>query len=404
FIITTETVGPASIRAICINGVELDYIEVNGDELIPYIPALLNFASADVEIEVGFGNKIDEEFTGKGMNLLTGENKVKVTGTNGVVTEFTIGVPQLSFAPLFASTYAELESDGFAANDLTAVGFSGNYVVATNYTSPDKAPVYFDLSGQKQGSLNVAGTTDPAGGHGYRNLATDDTGNILAAHLGTTAGEQWIYRWNSVTAQSEPYISYSKASLGVDYHPRAAGISISGSLDGNAVITVPVSQSNDVFVWTVAGGTLNPTPKKYGASLAGNYYWAVQPMPVGMNGYIAFTSGFGDYKSGITCLNSEMEEIQGLSGMIVTDGHVFRHNDRIYLAYIAFNGTKAIMRFCDITSGELSAYSMPIFQQEMSQTGANGNGTMGTDMAVIDGKLHVAFACTNLGLYVYRFD
>ena len=59
---------------------------------------------------------------------------------------------------------------------------------------------------------------------------------------------------------------------------------------------------------------------------------------------------------------------------------------------------------CDITDGSKEAYSAPIFEQVMELTGANGNATMDADMTIIDGKLHVAFACTNLGLYMYKFD
>lgn len=164
-VITTEPVGPASVSAIIVNGIESDSILVDGNVLSPYIPALMNFSSVDVELKVGFGNTIEESFTGKGLNLLNGENKVKVTGTNGIATEFTIGTPQLSVNHLFAKSYGDL---GYAANDLTAVGFSGNYLVVGNYTAKDKTPAYYTLEGDYVGQMSAEGV-NPSG-YGFRKL------------------------------------------------------------------------------------------------------------------------------------------------------------------------------------------------------------------------------------------
>ena len=80
----------ASIDAIIVNGVESDSLVVENNVLTPYIPALMNFSSVDVELKVGFGNIVEEGFTGKGLNLMTGANVVTVTGTNGIATEFVI--------------------------------------------------------------------------------------------------------------------------------------------------------------------------------------------------------------------------------------------------------------------------------------------------------------------------
>ena len=56
-----------------------------------------------------------------------------------------------------------------------------------------------------------------------------------------------------------------------------------------------------------------------------------------------------------------------------------------------------------ITDGSKEAYSTPIFEHVMATQGANGNATMDADLTIIDGKLYAAFACTNLGLYLYEF-
>lgn len=142
---------------------------------------------------------------------------------------------------------------------MCAVGFSGNYLLATNYTSTAKTPIYFNFDGTNAGQVSADGVNPT--GYGFRKFATDEQGKILALSLGMSAGEQWIYKWDDVQGKGVEYISFSKASLGVDYNPRAAGISVNGSLDGNATIIVTIAQSTDVFIWTVTGGNLNKTPK-----------------------------------------------------------------------------------------------------------------------------------------------
>ena len=403
-VITTETVGPAVINSITVNGIETDSVVAKDGKLIPYIPSMMSYTSVDIDLSVGFGNKIDPNFNGKGLNLMSGDNKVKVTGTNGIETEFTIGIPQWSFKPLFAKKYTTLKNElGYGDNDLCAVGFSGTNLLAGSYTVT-KAPIYFDFSGQKQGSLNETGV-DPTG-YGFRKFATDDKGAALVLSLGISAGEQWVYKYNNISSQGEKYISFSKASLGVSYNPRSAGISIVGSLDGDATIIIPMAQQTDIFVWKVSGGVLNSTPQKYSFPYTGtSYYWSVVPMPVGMSGYVGFaTTNNSAFPNGIVCLDANMGETQKLTGMVTTDGKVIKYKERVFLAYTAHSNSKGVMRICDITDGQLDSYKNPIFEQVMEETGGNGNATMDADFTIIDGKLYAAFACTNIGLSLYCFD
>lgn len=402
FIITTETVGPASVKAMKLNGITTDSIITKDNSLTAYVPSLMNFTAVDVELTVGFGNKVDTSFTGKGLNLMKGDNKVKVTGTNGVVTEFTIAVPQLSFKPLFAKKYSAL---GFSVNDLCAVGFSGQYVLAGNYTSATRTPAYYDFTGEKKGVISATGTEPTS--YGFRKFATDDKGAILALSLGMSAGEQWVYKWDNISGQGQKYISFSKASLGTSYNPRSAGINISGSLDGDAIITIPMAQQTEIFVWTVKGGVLNSTPQKYSLPYTGtSYYWSIVPMPIGIDGYLGMaTTNNSAFNNGILCLSKTMGETQKLTGFVTTDGKTIKYKDRIYLAFTVYaNNTTGIMRICDITDGQLASYKTPIFDQKMEETGVNGNATTDADMTIIDGKLYVTFASTSHGLYLYCLD
>lgn len=401
-IITTEQVGPASVRAMVINGVRTDSVVVkNGSTIVPYIKGLGNFSSANVALEVGFGNRIDPAFTGSAVNLLAGTTKVKVTGSDGIQKEFTIGKPQLSLTPVFSKAY---DAFGFGANDLCGVAFSGDKIVVTNYSAVAPAlvgPNYYDLTGAQKGVLNKTGVTIA---HSLRKIASDDKGVLLVVPLGLTDGEQTTYRWDNVTAAPVPYIKYSKASLGVDYTPRSAGINISGDLNGDATIVIGMAQRTDAFVWTVKGGVLNDKPQRLSFPYdKTGFYWAVEPLPQGLSGYVGI--GTGTNFNGIVSLSNTLAELHKQTGIIATDCKTYRHNGRVYLAYTAFAAGKgAVMRVCDITDGQLASYETPIFDVTMPSNAGNGNNTMDADMGVVNGKLHAVFTCTNIGMRLYQLE
>lgn len=402
FIITTQEVGPASVQGMTINGVPTDsVVVVESSTLVPYIKGLADFSAADVVLEAGFGNRIDPAFTGKGLNLLSGNNQVKITGSDGIEKTFTIARPRLSLTPLVDMAYNQF---GFGANDMAGVAFSGNHVVIANYSAvapTEIGPNYYDLEGKPIGMLDKTGVEIA---HSLRKLASDDEGRLLVVSLGITSDQQTIYRWDNVTAKPVPYITYSKATLGIDVNPRTAGINITGSLDGDAIITVGLAQRSEVYVWKVQGGVLNETPSKFAIPFDRTaYYWSVEPMPIGTDGYIGAI--VGNSFSGIASLTSTFDADFQQSGIMSSDCKVKEYNGRTYLAYTAYvSGKGALFRICDITDGDASSYQQPIFEKWMASGEPNANNTMDADMAVINGKLHAVFACTNIGLQLYKLE
>lgn len=395
FIITTEEVGPASIKAMTINGVETDYVVTNDKNVaVPYIPALMDFTSVNVKLTAGFGNKIDESFTGQGLNLMNGSSKVSIKGSNGVTTEFTIGMPQISTVPTFKKDYAELS--GFGSDNLISVGISDPYVIVGNHSSAKKTPAYFDFTGSKIDNLNEVGLV--IAGHGIRIMGTDDKGNILGASLALSGDKPVLYRWSSVTAQATEFISYDKSIIGESATPRLAGVGIVGDLDGDATIVATKAQSVDVFVWKVTNGVVNPVPQKYAFPVTTpSFYWSVVPMPTGMTGYMGFFSTSAT--NGLIWMNSTMGEVSRSSGVRTSCGDVVTINGRVYLAYTAYSGDqKGVMRICDITDGKYDQ----IFNNTMEASGANGNGTASASLMVKNNELYAVFGCTGSGLYFYR--
>ncbi len=198
-------------------------------------------------METGFGNRVDPAFISKDLNFMSGAVKVQITGSDGMRKSLQLRSRRFIFmGPVFSKNYSEF---GFGAEDLPSIAFSGNHFVVPNHTNASKGTIkYYNLSGEYEGVLDV---TDVVIRHSLREFASDTKGTVLVADLEISSREQTVYKWDNVTAKPVPYIKYSKASLGLDYNPRSAGINISGNLDDNAIIVIGMAQKTDIFVWTV---------------------------------------------------------------------------------------------------------------------------------------------------------
>jgi len=407
-IYTSDAVGPAQIKGMVINGdttSEMLIIDPAKNIVQPVVPYLTNFSDSTIQLITGFGNVVDPNFKTTNVDMLKG-TKVKVTGTNGVETEFTILNPVINNTPILEKSHA---SFNFAANAGSSAGWSGNnIVIATNAMNAGATPALginaYDLAGNYLNGLAKTGTNFDGGAvTGIRKLATDDNGKILGVQLGAGAGATTtlsIFKWNSITDPAPTaYITYTQTSLGLTYAPRSAGINIVGSLDGNAVITVPISGKTDVFVWTVTGGVLNPTPvaRSFPYTGAGNYF-SVQPYE---DGFVGIATGVNF--NGVNLMGPTLTESAKTTGSATSDGKTITYKGRKYIAYVAFVNSKHVFRIVDITAANNFSLENPI----MNITGAtvgNGNITVDADFKVINNKLHVLFYGTNDRLAVYQLE
>lgn len=394
-VVTTDQVGPASIKSLTINGMKTTKVAIDGTTVIPYVRGLTDFTNATLTIETGYGNEIDPTFQPVGIDLLAANTKVTITGTNGQPTEFTIASPQLDPEVMFINSSASM---GLGGNDLGAVGFSGSYVLTTR-TSDTKAPIYIDLTGKTIGQLSATGCTGI--GYGFRKFAVDDDGVILGSSLGISGGAQWVYKWTDVTAVPTQCLSFSKADLGVNYNPRAAGLNIKGSLSGNATVTMAMAQQADIMIWKVSNGQAGKA-EKYTSPVKFGYYAAVEPLPDD-KGYIISATASG--LNGMIVADSRLNEQFRLTGMVVSDVTTFKHNGRVYLAYtVIINSNQPTMRICDITDGQKESYQRPILDIPMRDKAANGNTTTDAAFKVIGGKLYAAFCSSNSDLYLFKLE
>lgn len=403
---TTEKVGEASVASITVNGMVSDSIAVlPGNVLQPYFTYLSDFVTAKVGVEGGFGCIVDPAFNGASINMFK-DWKVKVTGSNGVQTEFTVKKPLLKSTPIMTLLHENL---GFAANAGSAAGFSNGKVVMVSHQMAAGAANPFgihayDLNGGFLKVLSRDGINYDGGAvTGVRKIATDSKGKILGVQLGAGAGanvELKIFKWNSIDDNAPTaYITYTQTSLGLPHAARAAGINVTGSLDGDATIVVPIAQKQDVLVWTVTGGVLNPTPKVLSFPYAGTgFYYSVEAFDGGFVGAAA-----GSNFNGVNIMTSTLGESLKATGVTTTDIKTFTHNNRKYAAYVAVANGRHIFRVLDITVQEEASLTAPIMNVE-SRAVANGNSTVDADFAIINGKLHVLFFATNDRLEVYQLE
>ncbi|BDU25750.1 hypothetical protein FLGSB24_24940 [Flavobacterium sp. GSB-24] len=408
-VFTSEKVGPAKINSMVINGdttSEIIIVDADKNIIQPVVPYLTNFSDATVVINAAFGNTVDPNFKGTNVNTLLGF-KVKATGTDGIEREFTVKNPIIKMNPLLEKSHAQFN---FSANAGSSAAFSnGKIVIATNAvptgSNPPAGIQVFDLSGNYLNNLDKgANTFDTGALFGIRKLATDDNGKILGVHLGNLAAPTdmiSIVKWNSATDTAPTkYITFSQTSLGLTSAPRTAGISISGSLDGDATITVPLAQKTNVLIWKVTGGVLNPTPTQQSFPYSGTgFYYSVQPDDSGFVG-----ASVGTSYSGLNLLSSSFSEtFKTASGNVTTDCKTIVYKGRKYIAYVAFIGGKHVFRLVDYTTASTTALESPILEV----TGAavsNANNTTDADFAVINGKLHVLYYGTNDKLAVYKLE
>lgn len=193
------------------------------------------------------------------------ENPVEftVTAHDGTTAVYTVkkGIPNkvpLGYRPgseqlMWAK---KINADiGIGVYDLTGgMAVTGDYVVLNTQGHPS---VYIDRkTGNKVGEINLgAEVTGPF--VNYYNTA-DDSGNILINNCLQGAGTFKVWKLSSVSGTPQLFITYDSTV------PIGRKLSIKGSLDGDAIITVGLnsSQSSTFARWKVTGGVLeSQTPE-----------------------------------------------------------------------------------------------------------------------------------------------
>lgn len=404
--ITDKPVGPASIMSVTANGVTSDDVTIDdkGNVQINY-STLLDFSNANFTIIPGFGNQILNYTNGSTINLYDGL-KVSIRGMDDVVKDFTILPAKVKPTLMFSKVPADF---GFGADGGASLCFSGNYIVIPSHNGTAQGINYYSLNGDKVGNLTLPSGVDWGAVMGIRKVASDDKGVILGINLAATSNKEEnlqisynIYKWNSPTdANPVVYCSYKPSDLGLT-NTRNCGINIQGSLDGNAVITVPMSASKIVLKWTIQGGNLvSPIPEKVTVDIPYNFgnYSAIEQYPGKSNTLVGAVIGSGFnglrvFTNGATSLTVNTPQ--------TTDLRVKTIGERTYLAHCTFGSGIHTLCLRDVTDNNNGySYNM-LWSGATIPTAANGNATNDADISFINGKWYAAYIGTNGGVTCYQ--
>ncbi|MGM0530302.1 MAG: DUF5018 domain-containing protein [Bacteroidota bacterium] len=180
-----------------------------------------------------------------------------VTAHDGTEVEYTVkeitpnkvesGIREGSGRLLWEKSAGDLE---FTDHMETAIAVSGDYLVIN---TRDQDLRYYDrFSGDYIGTLPRGGLVN----YGFQNfnLTNDESGNLLGCNLALAGNDFAVYKWDKddLEAEPEPYIEFSNETGG----QVGRKLSVSGDLDGDAVIFTTVTSSGDILRWDVVGGEL----------------------------------------------------------------------------------------------------------------------------------------------------
>ncbi len=273
------------------------------------------------------------------------EVKLTVTAHDGVTKkEYTVvkdipsklpsGIRPESVTELFAR---KLETDlGIAAtSNTTGIAVSGNYLVIN--TRNEKAKVINRMTGEYVGEMN--GMSSILGSLKNYYMTSDDDGNILVNSLATGAGTVQMWKFSGkgdiLNAQPEEYITWSAP---VGYGRK---VSITGSLDGDAVITATVGTglpSGNFAKWTVTSGVLqSQEPEIITAGVTWDNYQAdimyTSTEPGADYFLINYKANILSWLSGVNdALKTQVPAIQSSANYFANELDIFKFNNATFLA------------------------------------------------------------------------
>lgn len=395
---------------------------VNEDTKIISIIAIDEIAPTLAKVSLSHGATMSPDPTIEKMDY-NKEVKITVTAQNGTsISVYTIkkdvpamvelGMREGSGKVLWAK---KLQSDlGIVPLNLTGgLAVTKDYVVIN---TRGEASIYLNRkTGEKMGSLNMGNIV--GGLTNFYNTADDD-GNILVCNLAPNAGSFKIWKIKDVNSAPELYIEHDEGlKLGRKF-------SIKGSIDKDAIITVPVVDAgHKVLRWVVKNGSLvSTTPETVvikgidGASW-GNNVDVVYTNPSDVNSdyfvaYYTLPRKLGWVDGNTHTIKSYGPEISGNWIVNAVDYVVFNKN-----AYVVQNTINSFTWGSDdsillFDASSLNSISTPIWKAPIGtyggkdNAGQNANGTGDVVLKVSDDGyyMHLYFMFTNGQVVCVQYD
>ena len=206
------------------------------------------------DVSISHGATISPDPTTVALNY-DQDQKVTVTAQNGTTkSTYTVKkeIPEKIAAGLRANSakliWAKKLTDiGISSSDMTTgIAVTNDYVVINERA---KNPIYLNAkNGEKAGTMNISF----AGSLTNFYTTSDKDGNILFTNLTPNAGPAFtVWKASGVDQAPEKYIEFT-TSLAM-----GRKLSVSGSLNNNAIITAPIYATSGQFArWQVENGVL----------------------------------------------------------------------------------------------------------------------------------------------------
>lgn len=423
-----------SIPAVGVSGV------INPNTKVVTLVSADEIGEQLAQVEVSHGATLDPDPNVTAINF-DNEFELTVTAQNGVdkcvytvlkadPTKLAFGIRNGSAKIAWTKKQADMGVTIYSAGDLgtgnlrfngsAGLGVVGEYLVM-NEAGMGKAYVMNYKNGNLVTTIDLkAMGTNTLGQYNNHRMTSDNNGNLLFTSAANfNGGTLTIWKMKGIDGQLEKLTTLANgAAIG-------SSISVTGNIDGDAIITVNNNGPTQFYRWEVKGGVLGACetvkPNGYGATCWGNfdavYLEPTLPSDYITIGYVAFSvdppaasgaenrtcawidGATNNIKSyGSKCITSNSVEN---SGDIVTFNNVryYIHNVMNTLGY----GYGASMFMYNLSTNDLSTEEI-----DFSADGVNIRGNYGAtaasnlnDRAGNGGDVH--FFVSPDGFYLYIF-
>lgn len=298
----------------------------------------------------------------------------------------------------------------------TSIAISGDYLVTNTRNVANK--YYNRFNGEYVGEMTMGDILNANLKNFF--ITNDDKGNILVCNLCTAAGQDFVVsKWNGPN-DSNP-VNLIKWKTDITGAQVGRKMSVKGDLDGDALIYIGASKSNNTILrWQVKGGVVqSQAPEKiiYAGAKKWDLYADIVPTGTQTTDKVFISS----YPADFVCTDLVSGEVFGQLNLTAS-GYLYNHS----IDYTTFNNTPYLAAIniasyfvgysylYDVTNPALLStvptsadYSkVCVLKSDAINSNSNGNATGDVLLKVSDDgyKLIMYMFVTNGGVNAYEFD
>lgn len=412
----------AQIKDFSLPGVNLQGFILEDNKVVGLIPGGMNLTGQKPKLTLSHHSTITpdtslvQDFSKAVSYVVKAEDGTQVTYVIKPITpqKLTSGLRKGSGRLLWSKTLQQLGIDN-VNHMTTSIAISGKNLVVNTRNIANR---YFDrFSGAYMGDMTMGGIMSA----NLMNFFTtnDDKGNILISNLTTAVGQiLYVYKWTG--AQDAAPVKYIQWTFDMTGGQAGRKMSVKGDLNGNALIFMGASTSNNTILrWQVIGGVLqSQTPVKI--VFPGATKWTSMADIISTGTSTTDKLYISGYPGNFVCTDIASGAIAGQVDL-TGSGYGYNHsidfatfNNTPYLAAISLSSLSGFSVLYDVTNPSLLS-TLPtsatytdvcVLKSDLITSNANGNSTGDVLMKVSDDgyKMILYILVTNGSVVAYEFD